>query len=272
MTHPILERLRSPDSDERRDACRDAARDPSAVLLVEALAEVLGDPVKAVGQAASDALAALGREHPSVEPVLRSALRSPDPVRRTRAAFTSARLAPPELRLLPALVEALGSDDGDVRWSASKLLVELGRSTGEVLPVLLHLAGDDPDPVVRRMAIHALRELAPDRPEVAQRLIAASRDPEVRARRAALSALASLVDPPDGVAERLADVIESEPDGACRRIATVALGEVAAQDPARSEAARARLERLCEADRDPDLRRAAARSLARLQKSSASSE
>ena len=51
MTHPIATALASPDPNERRAACAAAVDDPSAVLLADALAALLGDPVKAVVRA-----------------------------------------------------------------------------------------------------------------------------------------------------------------------------------------------------------------------------
>ena len=63
MSHPVLERLRDADPEQRRRACEAAPDDPSAVLLVDALAECLGDSAKQVARAASRALTRLGRQH-----------------------------------------------------------------------------------------------------------------------------------------------------------------------------------------------------------------
>jgi len=223
VTHPILSRLASPDAEARRRACLEAEDDPSAVLLVPALVAALGDASSAVARAASQALAALGRRHAAVSEALHEALRAEDPRRRIRAAFTLARLEPPEPRSLPALVAALDSDDGDVRWTATRILVEMGRLHGEVLRVLMHLASDD-SPRVRRMALCGLRELAPGEPEVARTLLVALRDADLGVRRAALTALAALEEPPPAVRERLVETASSDPDAASRRLAEVALG------------------------------------------------
>ena len=106
------------------------------------------------------------------------------PRRRIQAAFTLARLEPPEPRSLPALVAALDSEEGDVRWTATRILVEMGRGHGEVLPVLMSLARDG-SPRARRMALAGLRELAPGEPEIARTLLAATRDADLGVRRAA---------------------------------------------------------------------------------------
>jgi HEAT repeat protein len=265
VSHPILGRLASPDAETRRAACAAAAEDPAATLLAPALGRALGDPSKAVARAASDALAAIARRAGGVDDVLRAALHGDCPVARWGAAYTLARLEPPGPRLLPALVEALASPDGDVRWAASRILVDVGRLHGEVLPLLVGLVRSGERPVVRRMAAYALRTLAPDRPEAARVLLEASADADLPLRRAALTALASLEAPPPEIGGRLLEVLERDDDAASRRLAALALGELGAAAPgcvpARApEALRAALRETA----DADLRRAAERSLRKL--------
>lgn len=265
MSHPVLEGLASPDPARRRDACTAAAKDPSAVLLVDALGDALGDPAREVSRAASEALAAIGLRQRGVEETLRRALRSDHPVRRYRAAATLARLAPPSSSLVPALVDALDHPEGDVRWGAARLLVDTGRLHGEVLGILLGLlrAGDRPG--VRRMAAFALRELAPDHPECARALVEASRDEDPNVKRAALTAMASLLDPPPIVLERLRAALDADRDPASRRIATVALAALGAAHPGWLPPEVAlRLRVLADESPDGDLRRGAARALDRL--------
>jgi HEAT repeat protein len=266
VTHPILEQLASADPAARRAACLAAASDPAATLLTESLCNALGDPVKAVSRAASDALVAIGRRHGEVDPGLRAALHGSHRVRRFAAAFTLARIAPPGPRLLPALVEALSSPDGDVRWAAARLLVETGRVHGEVLALLTGLARAGESPLVRRMATFALRELAPDRAEAAAALLEAARDGDLHVRRAALTAMASLASPPPAVGMHLLETLSRDPDVAARRLAALALGELGAADLACVPAdTRERLAAAAAAPTaDADLRRAAERALARL--------
>lgn len=265
MSHPILAQLASADPAARRAACVAAATDPAATLLTGALCAALGDPVKAVARAASDALVAIGRARGDVDPGLREALHGKDPARRFGAAFTLARISPPGPRLLPALVEALGSPDGDVRWAATRLLVETGRVHGEVFALLAGLARTGESPSVRRMATFALRELAPDRAEAADVLLEAATDRDLHVRRAALTAMASLWSPPPRIALQLLHVLAHDADAASRRLAAHALGELGAAD-ARSlpPEARAGLEAALAGNADADLRRAAERALARL--------
>jgi len=267
VKHPLLERLTSIDPAERRAACLEAATDPDGPQLAAALSEVLGDPVKAVGRAASDALVEMHRVAESVHEPVRDALHSDDPKRRWRAAFTAARMAPPEPRLLPALVDGLGSSDRDVRWASTRVIVEMGRLHGEVLTVMVGLVRRGESPVVRRMATFALREMAPGRPEAARVLLEAVSDDDLYVRRAATTAMASLEKPPLPVVERLLDALREDPDAATRRLAALALGELGAADPdllpdgAPDALSHAR------ASEDLDLRRAIDRALSRLRDS-----
>ncbi|MGH0031233.1 MAG: HEAT repeat domain-containing protein [Myxococcota bacterium] len=224
--HPLVARLSDPDPAVRLDACRAAPRDPSAVLLADALLPLLGDPDPAVAAAASDALAAIASGDASVLPHLDAALRGENRDARWWSAFTLARLGPPKIKLLPVLLDTLEHPDGGRRWSAAKLLVELGRLEGEVLPVLLHFAGGGERPTARRMALFALRELAPDRPETTRVLLEASRSDDTPVRRAALSALAVVLEDADAARERLAEAAVRDADPASRRLAEAALAEM----------------------------------------------
>jgi HEAT repeat protein len=269
VTQPLpelLEKLTRGSAEERRSACRDAAENPSAIVLFDALAEALGDPEKAVARAASDALVKIGTQGGGVQNAIRKALQSDVPSRRQGAAFTAARMEPPGPRLLPALVEALESVDGDVRWAAARLIVEIGRAHGEVLLLLLAMVRTGEQAVQRRMATFALRELAPDRVEAAGALLGAARDTDLQVRRAALTAMASLTAPPPAVVTRLLEALREDEDAASRRLAALALGEIGRADPQAISPEAIRQLRDCE-DRSPDshLRRAVQRALARLE-------
>jgi HEAT repeat protein len=261
----LRERLASADPEERRRACLAAVESPSAISLADALAQALGDPEKAVARAASDALVEIGTRLGGVESALREALRSDEPRRRWGAAFTAARIAPPGPGLLPPLVEALESPDGDVRWAAARLLVETGRLHGEVLPLLLAMVRSGERAVQRRMATFALRELAPDRPEAAEALLEATRDADLQVRRAAFTALAALDAPPAGVATRLLETLQRDDDAASRRLAALSLGEIGrAHRSAMPPEATRQLRDEAQRCRDPDLRRAIQRALQHL--------
>jgi HEAT repeat protein len=262
VSHPIVERLRSSKPDERAAACRDAIEDPSAVVLIDALGEALGDPVKAVAHAASDALARLAREIDGVEPVVRLALRSNNASRRWHAVLTSARIEPPTPRLLPPIVEALASSEGDVRWTAARLLVDAGRVNPEVLPLAVGLVTGGEPAEVRRMATHCVRELGPERPESARALLEGTRDSDRSVRHAALTALAGLTDPSGEVFDRLIEVIADPSDAPSRKMAAYSLGSLAREHadslPKTSITA---LGKIAKADPDLDLRSVAERTL-----------
>lgn len=263
MTHRVIERLASEDPRERAEACREAAEDASATLLSGALCAALGDPSKAVVRAASDALVAIGTGVGGVEEELRRALHGDSPRQRFAAAFTSARLEPPGPRLLPPLVEAMASRDGDTRWAAVRLLVQTGRLHGEVLPLLTGLVRTDASASVRRMATFALRELAPDAPATAAALVDASRDADVHVRRAATTCMAALLSPPETVARRLVESLAATDPGT-RRLAALALGELGAREPEAMPTGLAETLRAAARDGDTDLDRAIERALARL--------
>jgi HEAT repeat protein len=232
VTHPLVARLRDPEPAVRRAACAEAARDPSAVVLVGALCDGLADSERQVARAASDALAEIGARDPGVATSLAAALRHERPEARCRAALTLARLEPPKLKWLPALIDGLAHPDRELRWSSAKLLVELGRVSPEVLPVLLHIAEGGERPSAQRMAVVAVRALAPDRPETTRALLAASRcgDPEVR--RTALPGLAAVMERTGDAAARLREAAATDPDAASRRLAAAALATLSARGAA----------------------------------------
>lgn len=191
MSRSLLQRLASGDAAERRAACQAAAADDSAALLADNLAEALGDPAPQVARAAAQALAAIagrpgGRD--AVGPALRRALHSEVQTRRWRAAIASLHIAPPTPRLLPPLVEALGSGDSGLRWAAARALAQCGRLHAEVQPLLAGLVQSAELPATRRMAIFALRKLAPER--AGEALTRALSDADAGVRRAAALALA----------------------------------------------------------------------------------
>ena len=234
MSHPLLAQLASDAPAARVAACRAIAADPAGALLVEPLVAALGDPERAVARAAVEALVALARASDGVVPLLRGALRGPslrDPAapasapaarsRRVHAALALARLEPPEPGLLPALVEGLGARDGDVRWSAARVLVDMGRLHPPIVGVLVGLVRGADDAAARRMAAFALRELAPDHPATARALLEATGDDDPHVRRAAVTALAGLLDPPPEVGERL-EALRADPDPTLARLAALA--------------------------------------------------
>jgi HEAT repeat protein len=230
VSHPIVAALRSAAADERRAACDAAPGDPSAVLLVDPLVDALGDRDARVVRAASRALEQIGRAHGAVLIALRPALRSEDSRQRLEAAWTWARLEPPPIKLLPAVVSALADLDGDARWRAARLLVELARLHGEVSPVVRNLVAADQPARVRGIGLAALRELEPGSQLTCSAHLAASRDPDAELARLALLGLAGLDAPSPEVVQRFDEVAASHPDPACRAIAARALERTSGEE------------------------------------------
>ena len=189
-------------------------------------------------------------------------LREGEPHVRFAAAFA---LFPSEagLRLLPALLDALDLDDGDLRWAATHMLATLGQRQAEVLPVLLHEVRKAASARRRRMSLYALRELAPADSSVASVLLGALDDRDDDVRRAALSSLAKLADPDARCLERVLQTLHEDADPRMRRIAAVALPALVARRPERLSEARELLVR-AGSERDPALAQAATLALRRL--------
>jgi HEAT repeat protein len=275
VSQALAERLRAPEPAQRVAACREIARQPAAAAFLPALANAMGDADKTVSRAACDALIALGSGLVEVGPLLRRTLLQPTPgsdgaQRRWGAAFALAQLGPPGCELLPAAIEAMGSTDPDVRWAAARVLAATAALHEEALRLLLDLVADGATAPLRRTAVFALRQLAA-RPDIAAALIAATSDREVSVKRAALSALARSPHALDGAAPRLQAILRSDPDLGSRALAAICLGELGVADPKLAGSVTSQLEAavriLPRHASDPaaaGLRRAVARSLARL--------
>ena len=228
--------------------------------------EALGDSDSGVTRAASDALVAMAPTIPDVDAALREVLRGERGPRRFAAATARGRIAPPDPSLLPAVVDAMASPEGDRRWAATRLLVAIGRLHGEGLQTALGLASAAESPSVRRMALFALRDLAPDEPAAATAMLSASQSEVRQLRHAAIVCMASLETSTKRVQERLFEALDGDTDDGTRSLAAVTLGEIASQNESTPEA-RERLEAIGAQTRNPALQRACNHALARLSKS-----
>lgn len=223
MSEPLKTRLQSSDPLVRAAACRAVPSDPSGALYLEMVCEALGDADPRVARAASRALVESNRSGEGVPPLVRGALRRPrGSAGRAVAALTLAQIAPPSPELLPALVEGLTHPEGALRWEAARALVDVGRLYGETVTLVVGLVAGGENPLLRRMAMHCLRELAPDLPEATEALLAASKDSDPALMRAALTAMAGLFRPPAAVVARLEQALSGS-DAASRQIAERAL-------------------------------------------------
>jgi len=223
----------------------------------------LGAQDREVQRRACDEATAAVRSDPELRDAVRQLLRRPEPRARFGAAFTLFRAEGPSLALLSPLLESLELPDGDQRWEAAQMLVTLGRLQGEVFPVLAHTTREATSPVRRRMALYALRELAPEHVETERALLAAVDDVEPEVRRAGLSSLAKLHEPGAACFDKVRAVLEGDPDPRMQRIAAVLLPGLAEHHAEQAGEARATLERLAAGD-DGELARAATLALSRM--------
>jgi hypothetical protein len=200
-----------------------SAEAESRAELLQRLASELRPEQRA---ACEDAVVRLRRDR-ALRDALRDLLRSGAPHARFAAAWVLFRAEAPTLRLLAPLLDALELADGDRRWEATQMLAALGRLHAEVYPVLVHEARAAPSPRRRRMALYALREFAPERPETEQVFGEALRDASAQVRRAAFASCTKLAELGDGWVERALAILESDGDPAMRALAPLVLARIA---------------------------------------------
>jgi HEAT repeat protein len=227
------------------------------------LIEALGSEDRPKQRQACDELARRLPGDPDLRQSLLARLRDAQPQVRFAAAWILFQSERPSLRLLPALLDALELEDGDVRWSAAHMLATLGRLQGEVFPVLLHELANAASELRRRMALYALRELAPERPETCHAFLAALDDSSPDLRRAALSSLGKLHEPTLACLEQALAALDRDPDPRARRIAAAVLPPLATRHPDSLPAAREALRTAADST-DPSLARSARAALTRL--------
>jgi HEAT repeat protein len=227
------------------------------------LLEPLGSSDRATQRVACERATALLRQKPEFRETLHGWLLQSNPRLRFAAAYVLFRAGRATLRLLPALLDSLELDDGDLRWTAAHMLATLGRMQAEVCPVLLHECRNAASPRRRRMAVYALRELAPERAETQQAFLGALGDSDSMVRRASLSSLAKLTAPGRSCLERVLEIARSDPDARMQSIAAVVLPDLVSQHPATRDEVAAELQRLANTD-DLSLVRSARAALQRL--------
>jgi HEAT repeat protein len=248
------------------DALMRLASDGNVALserALDALARCLGAASKAVQRRAADAFASVAPHDNRIPATLRAVLEGNDLRARWTAAYALARLGCCDLarHATGALFAALTSDDGDVRWAATGLIVKLGEDNrDDVITRLLDLAHAD-NLVGRRMALYCLRDLRAKGPAVLEAIESASRADAPYLRLAALAALARLADSRDGASEIALRCLESDPDAGVRRAAAATLGTIGSPTPH----ALAALARAAATPGDESLRRAARSALKRME-------
>ena len=235
----------------RLDAIAANGRADAADLAL--LLDALGAPTKAEQRRAAEVLAAVARAGQDVGPLLEQGLADGSARRRWGAAYACSVMGATSPACLPILLEALGSDDGDVRWAAAAIIRSLP-GYQDVVPELRALA-HAPSPLQRKMALYCLRDLSAQGSGLDDELLAALRDDESAVRLAALSTVTVLAQDRRAAARAVMGRLD-DADAGVRRAAAAALGRLGPAEPAIIEA----LQRARDGA-DPALTRAAARAL-----------
>jgi HEAT repeat protein len=233
-----------------------AARGHADAGELAALLDALGADTKAVQRGAAEAVAALARAGQDVEELLAAALADASPRRRWGGAYAWSRLGRMPAVCLPVLLDALGADDGDLRWASAAILRELG--VGLPLEAPLRSLLTSANPLQRKMALYSLRDLNVRGSGLEPVLHDALADPDAAVRLAAMSALATLADDRAAAADALLLRLD-DTDAGVRRAAAAALGRLGVASSAVTSALRHAL-----ASGDAGLARAAAGALATL--------
>jgi hypothetical protein len=179
-----------------------------------------------------------------------------DAHRRWGATFALARAGIDSDVVFDGALDALGFDDGDVRWAALEIAVALARGNPRRSARVAALARES-SAAGRKMAIYGLRDLEIG-DEATYTMALFSENAGVRL--AAISGIARLSSTSSQAHDALAVTIERDVDPGVRRAAAATLGKVAGHLPD----VRALLERIRASSKDPDLVRAAERGLAKV--------
>lgn len=235
----------------RLDAIADKGRADAADLAL--LLDALGAPTKAEQRRAAEVLAAVAGAGQDVGPLLEQGLADGSGRRRWGAAYACSVVGAMSPACFPILLEALGSDDGDVRWAAATIIRSLPVHPDVVsqLRALAHA----PSPLQRKMALYCLRDLSARASGLDDELLAALRDDEPPVRLAALSAVTVLAQDRRAAARAVVGRLD-DADAGVRRAAAAALGRLGPAEPDVVEALRRARD-----GADPALTRAAASAL-----------
>lgn len=122
------------------------------------------------------------------------------------------------------------------------MLVQLGRIDASVATVLRHEIAQASAPERRRMAIFALRELAPEDAQTRTALLLALSDPDAAVQRASLASLVKLDDPERECLERALALLREPGDLRTRQLASAVAAQLLAQHPDARDSVRTALE------------------------------
>jgi hypothetical protein len=228
---------------------------PPSDTELASLVRCLAERRKVVQRRAAEACAALAVRRIEIVPRLARVLAVADVRQRWGAVYALSLIGPLPAAALPTLLEAIGLDDGDLRWAAADLLKQCAANRRAAVVAPLIEAAGTPGPR-RKMALYCLRDLAAT--EALAVADAALGDPAIDVRLAALSAIAALDPDRAHAAGRVAALI-GDGDPRLQRAAAGTLGTLGVSSPPVLGAlARA------EASGDASLRRAASQARRRL--------
>lgn len=125
---------------------------------IASLIESLAHSDRAVVRTAIDSLVTIGHERPEVRESLNRLLQEVASEKRWPVAYTLGQLSQPSSSCLDTLMEALGSEDPDIRWATLQLLIRLGKNDKRIPPIVSDLLNSG-SPTQRRMAVYCLRDL-----------------------------------------------------------------------------------------------------------------
>jgi HEAT repeat protein len=193
----------------------------------DTLFAALDHPTKRARRQAAEALGELGARDAEVHARLLGELGKGDLARRWTVAYALFLGGDRSERLWPVLVEAIGSDDGDLRWAASRLLValEVPDLTDRLLAALAAGPAEQ-----RKMSLYCLREHGERAARVDAAVTAALDDAEAGIRLAAMSSLVVVACDTEAAARAVLRRL-GDHDAGVRRAAAAALGRLASQDP-----------------------------------------
>lgn len=190
-----------------------------------ALVDLLADPSKAVHRRAAGALSRAAAD-PANREIIEQALDAEDEHTRWCAAFALARAGDDGDKVVRAAIDALGRNDGDVRWAAAEIVCAAVRRRPELEPLVRDTAafarGDR-----RKMALYCLRDLGCNETEV---YLDALDDADQGVRLAALSGLAKAPVLDAAGVERVIAVMERDPAPGVCRAAGAALARFASDE------------------------------------------
>jgi HEAT repeat protein len=156
---------------------------------VPALIAALGDANGLfVRQSAAVALERIGPAAAEAVPALIQALGDADENVRAKAAVALGRIGPAAAEAVPALIQALGDADENVRAKGAVALGGIGPAAAEAVPALIAALGDANENI-RESAAWALGKIGPAAAEAVPALIAALGDTDKDVRAKAIAAL-----------------------------------------------------------------------------------